>query len=324
MIDQPEGDQDKEGRREASVGKGKNRMEAVKVTPRKPNMMVLKPRCATVQRRQDITRGVKPSQESLELEVFGRVYVRACQNELEDVEDGGEICQGSEKRAGHHREEVCSEKATLAGEKALADWQAAGKPPITPPFEFIQKEQEDGSGPCSSTRGILKIPKATWATFTRKSMGKVVSSTSGNAKPTRASGNRMTASDVAIRKNIRPDERRIIFVQDSDTPPLPVDQIAEMTSALNIALHLTGAPSHIRIERIQRSAKGTLTAAATKGATGAMVIKFKDVILKVSDLDVRFLYGGGRWRRRGMRGADGDERRRRMKDIPTWKLGPAV
>jgi len=43
----------------------------------------------------------------------------------------------------------------------------------------------------------------------------------------------------------------------------------------------------------------------------------------VSDLDVRTLYGGGRWCRRRMRGADGDERRRRMKDIPTGKLGPA-
>ena len=44
----------------------------------------------------------------------------------------------------------------------------------------------------------------------------------------------------------------------------------------------------------------------------------------LSDLDVWFLYGGGRWCRRRMRGADGDERRRRMKDIPTGKLGPAV
>jgi len=44
---------------------------------------------------------------------------------------------------------------------------------------------------------------------------------------------------------------------------------------------------------------------------------------RVSDLDVRTLYGGGRWCRRRMRGADGDERRRRMKDIPTGKLGPA-
>jgi hypothetical protein len=84
----------------------------------------------------------------------------------------------------------------------------------------------------------------------------------------------MATSDVAIRKNVRPDERRIIFVRDSETPPLLVDQIAEMTSATNIALHLAGAPGHIRIERIQRSVKGTLTAAATKGATGAMVVKF--------------------------------------------------
>jgi len=44
---------------------------------------------------------------------------------------------------------------------------------------------------------------------------------------------------------------------------------------------------------------------------------------EVSDLDVRTLYGGGRWCRRRMRVADGDERRRRMKDIPTGKLGPA-
>ena len=43
----------------------------------------------------------------------------------------------------------------------------------------------------------------------------------------------------------------------------------------------------------------------------------------MSDLDVRTLYGGGRWCRRRMRGADGDERRRRMKDIPTGNLGPA-
>jgi len=44
---------------------------------------------------------------------------------------------------------------------------------------------------------------------------------------------------------------------------------------------------------------------------------------QMSDLDVRTLYGGGRWCRRRMRGAGGDERRRRMKDIPTGKLGPA-
>jgi hypothetical protein len=54
------------------------------------------------------------------------------------VEDGGERYQESEKRESHHQEGVCSEKTTLAGEKALADWKAAGKPPITPPFEFIQ------------------------------------------------------------------------------------------------------------------------------------------------------------------------------------------
>jgi ribosomal protein L16/L10AE len=69
MIDQPEGHKDKEGRREASTGKGKNQMGAAKV-PRKPNMMVLKPRCAMVHRRQDITTEIQPSQESLELEVF--------------------------------------------------------------------------------------------------------------------------------------------------------------------------------------------------------------------------------------------------------------
>jgi len=43
----------------------------------------------------------------------------------------------------------------------------------------------------------------------------------------------------------------------------------------------------------------------------------------VSDLNVRTLNGGGRWCRRRMRGADRDERRRRMNDIPTGKLGPA-
>jgi hypothetical protein len=134
MIDQPEGYEDKEGRREASVGKGKNQMETVK-GPRKPNMMILKPRCATVQRRQDVTREIQPSQEALELEVFGRAYVRARQSELEDVNDGGERCQESEKREHHHRDGVCLEKVTLAEKKALADWEAAGKPPITPLFE---------------------------------------------------------------------------------------------------------------------------------------------------------------------------------------------
>jgi hypothetical protein len=111
-------------------------------------------------------------------------------------------------------------------------------------------------------------------------MGKVVSSTTGNAKPTQVSGNRVTTSDVPILKNVKPDERRIIFVRHSDTPPLLEDQIAEMTSTVNIALHLAGVPSHIRIERIQRSAKGTCTAASTRGATGTIVVKFKDVILK--------------------------------------------
>jgi len=44
---------------------------------------------------------------------------------------------------------------------------------------------------------------------------------------------------------------------------------------------------------------------------------------EVSHLDIRFLYGGGRWCRRRMRGTDRDERHRQMKDIPMGKLAIA-
>jgi hypothetical protein len=132
-------------------------------------------------------------------------------------------------------------------------------------------------------RPSVKTPKSTWASITRKAVGNDTTMAGRNANLTRAtnaSSNRVTASDMAIRKHVRPDERRIIFVRDSDMALPLVDPTVEITSATNIALHLAGAPGHIRIERVQKSLKGTFTAAAAAGATASMVIKFKEVILK--------------------------------------------
>jgi hypothetical protein len=60
-----------------------------------------------------------------------------------------------------------------------------------------------------------------------------------------------------------------------------VDPTVKLTSAMHFALHLAGAPGHIRIERLQKSTKGTFTVAAAEGGTAKMVIKFKEGILKV-------------------------------------------
>jgi hypothetical protein len=132
-------------------------------------------------------------------------------------------------------------------------------------------------------RPSTKIPKPTWATITGAAGANETTMTNRNAKSIRASatpGNGITPNDMAVRKHVRPDQRRIVFVRDGDTALPLADQTVEITSATNIALHLAGAPGHIRIERVQKSIKGTITAAAARGATAGMVIKFKETILK--------------------------------------------
>ena len=136
---------------------------------------------------------------------------------------------------------------------------------------------------------ILKCPptktlKPTWAAVTRQVVAIEGTTADNDTKSIRTANkapvNRVTASDMAIRKHVKPDERRIVFARDSKSALLLVDQTIEITSATNIALHLAGVPGHIRIERLQKSRKGTLTAAAARGATANMVIKFKEIILK--------------------------------------------
>jgi hypothetical protein len=133
-------------------------------------------------------------------------------------------------------------------------------------------------------RPSTKTPRPTWAVIIGKAGGKDTTMTNRNAKSIRVatapSGNRITPNDMAIRKHVRPDQRRIVFVRDGDTALPLADQTVEITSATNIALHLAGAPGHVRIERVQKSVKGTFTAAAARGATAGMVIKFKETILK--------------------------------------------
>jgi len=132
-------------------------------------------------------------------------------------------------------------------------------------------------------RPATKTPKPTWAAIAGRIAGNSATMMDRSTKSTRAihtHANQATASDLALRKHVRPDERRIVFVRDSGSALPLVDQTVEITSATNIALHLARAPGHIRIERLQKSKKGTLTAAAAKGATAGMVIKFKETILK--------------------------------------------
>jgi len=128
-----------------------------------------------------------------------------------------------------------------------------------------------------------KTPKPTWAAITRRAVRSGATMMDRNTKSTRATdthANQVIASDVAIRKHVRPDERRIDFVRDSESALPLVDQTVEINSATNIALHLARVPGHIRIERLQKSKKGTVTAAAARGTIAGMVIKFKETILK--------------------------------------------
>ena len=54
----------------------------------------------------------------------------------------------------------------------------------------------------------------------------------------------------------------------------------KMTAAINIALHQTGAPAHVRVQVVTVSRRGILHTVAGPKADAKMVLRFKEAILK--------------------------------------------
>lgn len=99
------------------------------------------------------------------------------------------------------------------------------------------------------------------------------------------------------------EERRIAFTRETvsgQTHATTDVECRQITGAINVALCAAGAPAHIRIELVKRSEKGNLTAAAVIGADAAMLLHFKEVILRaarVHDRSVVDITNNENWQR---------------------------
>jgi len=98
-------------------------------------------------------------------------------------------------------------------------------------------------------------------------------------------------------------ERRIMITRDGKVAQTTGDLFLianRMTAAINIALHQTGAPAHIRVQAVTVSRRGVLHTTAGPEANAKMVLHFKEAILKAArtvDPGVCDMQENGEWLR---------------------------
>ena len=108
---------------------------------------------------------------------------------------------------------------------------------------------------------------------------------------------------LAKRTGVRVDERRIMITRDGKVAQTAGDLFLianRMTAAINIALHQTEAPAHIRVQAVSVSRWGVLHTTADPEADAKMVLHFKEAILKAArtvDPGVCDMQENGEWLR---------------------------
>ena len=192
-------------------------------------------------------------------------------------------------------------KATAAVHRAVELWKQAGRPAIERPFLFAdateqperhttnsatgQRTQATEPRPADTRAalGAVRNPQPTWAKIAETGSTRADFQRVGkNGKVAKAVPKATPKTDQsAPRKFVRSDERRVGFVRDGTTPILD-NMAGEVASAVNIALHMAGVAGHIRIEKLTRSVRGTISAGATKGADASMLLTHKDTMMQAA------------------------------------------
>ncbi|TGZ77578.1 hypothetical protein EX30DRAFT_351700 [Ascodesmis nigricans] len=80
-------------------------------------------------------------------------------------------------------------------------------------------------------------------------------------------------SDISPKDHTTNAERRIMIKRKNENGPCPA---SVLVVAMNAALSKARAPPHIRVQKVETSEKGTVTACVGPKATGLMALKFKD------------------------------------------------
>ena len=76
-------------------------------------------------------------------------------------------------------------------------------------------------------------------------------------------------------------DRRLILRRD-ESVPLPNKMDQDIASVIDRALSHQQAPAHIRIMNARRNAKGEISAITNQNATAAMVMQYRDIIIRVA------------------------------------------
>jgi hypothetical protein len=107
--------------------------------------------------------------------------------------------------------------------------------------------------------------------------------------------------DAPLDPNKNPGEkRRAVIRRDGTLPPMPKEKDAELHADINVALKAAGAPEHVRVAYVAGSTRGNITLTAKAQATGAMLEKYKQTILRVAqryDPSVTGLEANATWNR---------------------------
>ena len=307
----------KKSRKERGKGKGIAPQHPPGATPAQsppgPTSILKRPETAAREEAEKEARRMKPEERQKaeadrrreaaiqrEIEVYGR----AREQSLSIPPTAEEMANGEEGR------DVAHDKATVAAEAAVLKWIAAGRPTITGELRFADPKKmarlvrptTTATGAKSSAQtetqttkpakalGAVTAPKPTWEPTWAQRAAAPAAATRGRTndggfsqvgRNGKAAKQKPAADQLAPKKDIRFDQKRVIFVRDGETP-LPPNLGQEVASAVNIALHRAGAPAHIRIERMTRNAKGTNSANVTRGADADMLLLFKAVALEAA------------------------------------------
>jgi hypothetical protein len=84
-----------------------------------------------------------------------------------------------------------------------------------------------------------------------------------------------------IQGSIPPDERRILFERAAGAPQINARVVTSAAVLVNVALSKV-APAHVRTETFRISDRGTLSTTARIGASAAMLLRFKKVIIEAA------------------------------------------